>query len=85
MVHDLVQQDGEIEDGEALDERERDPDQRVLEADEAPRRQPEHEELTHGDDPVPPRGFLVQILQLLARKRVRQLGLESHRVLRVIV
>ena len=39
MVHDLVQQDREVEDGEALDHGERDPDQRILEMDEAPCRQ----------------------------------------------
>ena len=45
VVHDLVQQDREVEDREPLHERERDPDQRILEADQSPGRQAEDREL----------------------------------------
>ena len=54
VVHDLVQQDGEVEDREALNQGERDPDQRMLEMDETPGRQREDCELPHRHDPVAP-------------------------------
>ena len=40
VVDDFVKQDGEVEDREALDYRERDPDERMLEPDQSPRRGP---------------------------------------------
>jgi hypothetical protein len=46
MVNHLMQEDGEIEDRETLDEHERDPHQWVLETDERPGRQAENAELT---------------------------------------
>ena len=81
VVHDLVQQDGEVEDREALDQGERDPDQRMLEMDETPGRQPEDRELPHRHDPVAPGVLAMQLAQLLPWQGFAQLGLEGHRVL----
>jgi len=78
-----VQQHREIEDGEPLDERERDPDQRLLETDESPRREAEDRELADADREVPDGLFLVEIAHLRARDRSAQLGPERSRVLRV--
>ncbi len=85
MVHDLVQQNGEVEDREPLDDGERNPDQRVLEPDQRPGRQRQDAELPHRDGEVPPRGFLVQLPHLLARDGSAQLSTERGRVRGVIV
>ncbi len=85
MVHDLVQQHGEVEDGKPLHERQRDPDERVRNRDEAPRAQSEDRELPRSDQQVPRRVFLVERDQRLARQRTTQLGPQRRRVLAVMM
>ena len=79
VVHDFMQQDGEVEDREALHQGQGNPDQRMLEMDEAPGRQCENRELSHSDNPVPPGVLAVQSAQFFPRQGFAQLGLESHR------
>jgi hypothetical protein len=52
-MHDLVQQHGEIEDREPLDDRERHPDERVRETDQSVRREAKHHELPGRDGEMP--------------------------------
>src|SRR4029079_6852415 len=85
VMHDLVQEHSEIEDREPLDERQRDPDERVIEADERPRPDPQDRELTRRDNEVAQWLLPVQIPHLLARDGRAQLSTESSRVLRVVV
>src|SRR3954451_11193241 len=85
VVHDLVQQHGEIEDGKSLDERERNPDQRMLEADEAPRREPEDGELARGDRDVTERRLAMQLAHQIAGDGAAELGPERGRHLSIVV
>ena len=85
VVHDLVQQDREVEDRESLHERQRDPDQRVLEMDESPGGAGENRELPHGDDAVPPAGLAVELAHNVAGQGFAKLSSERNRVLRVVM
>ena len=84
-VHDLVQQDGEVEDREALDEGEGNPHQRIAEADEYNGRDRKERELTRRDGEMPARRLAVEVPELLAGKRVAQLGPKRHGMLRIEV
>ena len=50
VVHDFVQQDGEIENRESLDDGQGQPYQRILEIDQCPGSESEDGELAHGND-----------------------------------
>ena len=85
MVDDLVQQHGEVEDGEALDERERNPDERIRDGDQSPRRQRQHRELPRRDQQMPSPALGVKGLHLVARQRGAELGPKRRGVLTVMV
>ena len=85
VVQHFVQQDGEIEDREALHERERNPDERVLEPDEPPGRQPQDRKLPDRHDEVTDRRLAMERAQHVARDRLAELSLQRHRMLRVVV
>src|SRR5262249_27222007 len=74
VVHDLVQQHREVEDRESLDERQRNPDERVRAGDEPPRCERQDEELAARDYQVPRGALLVQRLQLGSCERRGELG-----------
>src|SRR4051794_29284890 len=85
VVNDLVQQDGEVENRESLHQRQRHPDEWVVETDEAPRSEREDCKLSRCHRGVPPGIFLVQFAHLFARKRPPKLSSERNRVLRVVM
>ena len=85
VMHDLVQEDREIEDGESLHDREGDPDERVLEMDESPGRQPENRELAERDQQMPCAGLSMKDAHLVARDRAPELRPQARGVLRVVV
>src|SRR4051812_7728497 len=85
VVNDLVQQDGEVENRESLHQRQRHPDEWVVETDEAPRSEREDCKLSRCHRGVPPGIFLVQLAHLFARKRPPKLSSERNRVLRVVM
>ena len=85
VVHDLVQQHREVEDREALDERERDPDERVRERISAQVAERQDRELPRGDGEMARRRLPVQLAHLVARQRGAELGAELRRPLAVIV
>ena len=57
VVHHLVEQDGEVEHREALQDGQRNPDRRVIEADERPRADGQQGELPHRHGQVAKRGL----------------------------
>ena len=85
VVHDLVQQHREVEDGEPLDEHERDPDQRVRDRDKSPGGQREDRELPRRDQAVARGVLLVKGAHLLARQRMAELGPQPSRMLAVMM
>ena len=76
MVDNLVQKYREVEDGESLDQYQRNPEERMLEADERDGRQPENRKLARGDEQVPGRRLPVQLTQSVARYDLAKLRLE---------
>jgi hypothetical protein len=80
-----MQKDREVEDREALDQGERDPDQRVVKTDERPRGQPENAELTPRHEEVPPPGFPVEFPQLVAGDGCGELSPQRHSMLRIVM
>ena len=84
VMQDLVQQDREVEDREALHERERHPDQRVFEANQSPGRQREDRELPQRDREVPGRRLAMEPPQFVARNGTAELGLELNGMVRVV-
>lgn len=85
VMHDLMQKDREIKDRQPLDERERHPDQRILEPNQSPRREPQNRELPSCDEEVPRCRFAVEFPHLLARDGRAELSSERNRVLGVVV
>jgi len=85
VVQDFVKKDREIEDRESLHERQRDPNQGVLETDESPRRKAEDRKLTDPHNEVTNGGFLMERAQLISGQGLRQIGLERHRMPGVVV
>ena len=85
MVDDLVQQNREVEDGEALHECQRNPDQRVREADKSPRHETEDCELPGGNEEMTPRRARVELDEKLPRQLAAQLDTKRCRRLAVIV
>jgi hypothetical protein len=79
-----MQQDREIEDREPLDQRERQPNQRVIEPNQGPGGKGENRKLPGCHDPVPPREFLVQLAHQVARNRGAKLSAERTGVLGVM-
>jgi hypothetical protein len=77
-----MQKNREVEDGEALYERQWHPDQRVLKTDESPRRKSKNCKLPGRNYPVSPRRLAVKFAQRVPRQGVAELGPESYRVLR---
>jgi hypothetical protein len=73
-VDDLVQQDREVENREALHEGQRHPDQRVVEMDEPPRRKPQERELPRRHHEVPGGRLPVEVAHLLTRDGVAELS-----------
>ena len=69
----------------SLDERQRHPDERVVETDEAPGREREDRKLSRCHGEVPPRALLVELAHLFARKRRAKLSSERNRVLREVM
>src|SRR5262249_50236510 len=84
-VYDLVQEHGEIEDGEPLHERKRNPGDRIGERDKTPRGQRENQELTSGNCEMPRRALPVKGREQVARQRAGELGPEAGCVLAVKV
>src|SRR5688572_30010968 len=84
VVHDLVQKNREIENCESLHDGERDPDERVVEADERPGDERQNRELSCRDEGMAPGRLAVQLTHELARNGRAQLGAQRSRVLRVI-
>ena len=85
VVQDLVQQDREVEDRKALDEGQRNPDERVVEGDESPGRRRKDRKLASSDREMTRRGLAMERAQRFARNRLAELSLQFHRVLRVVV
>src|SRR5262245_62142816 len=84
-MDDLVEQDCEIENGQPLHERQWDPNQWIVEPDEAPRGDTEYRKLPGCDQEMPERGLLVKFAHLVARDGFAQLSPERNRVLRVVM
>ena len=85
VMHDLVQKDREIENRQTLNQRERHPNERILEANQSPGGDCQDGELSSCDREVPPRGLAVQLAHLVARDSRAQLSSECNRVLGVVV
>jgi hypothetical protein len=85
VMYDLMQKDREIEDGEPLHERERHPDQRILEPNQSPGGKPQNGKLPGCDEEVPPRSLAVEFPHLLARDGLAQLSSERNGVLGVVM
>src|SRR2546428_7068920 len=85
VMYDLVQQNREVEDGEALNECQRNPDQRVREADKSPRHETEDCELPGGNEEMTPRRARVELDEKLPRQLAAQLGTKRCRRLAVVV
>ena len=85
VVQHLVQEHREVEDREALNEREGNPDERVIETDEAPGRQSQYRELPGRDDEVPNGRLPVQVPHLLAGDGFAQLSAKADGMLRIVV
>jgi hypothetical protein len=85
VVDDLVKQNREVENRESLNERQRNPDEWVVEMDESPRRQPKHGKLPRRHGEVAKGGLPVKLAHLVARNGFAQLSPERNRMLREIV
>jgi len=85
VVHHLVEQHREVEDREALDERQRDPDRGVVETDETPGAEAQQGELPGRDEQVSSRHLAVQLPQLPPVDRGRQVGMERSDVPAVVM
>ena len=80
VMHDLVQQDREVEDREALHEGERNPDERVGEGDQAPRGKPQDGELPRCDQEMTDAALAVERFELVTRNGRGQLCPQSRRM-----
>jgi hypothetical protein len=85
VMYDLVEKDREVKDRQSLNERQRYPDQRILEPNQAPRGERKNAELSSCDDEMPPGTLLVQLAHLVARDRRAELSSERNGVLGIIV
>ena len=77
--------DRKFENRQSLDKRERNPDERVVEMDEPPRRQRQNGKLARGHSKVPKGRLLVKHSHLVARNGFAQLRPQSNRVLREVM
>src|SRR5262245_31504771 len=85
VMHHFVQQHGEVEHREALYDRERHPDQRMVEPDERPGRRAEDGELSERDREMPCRPLPVQLAHLGPGDGGAELRPQRARMLRVVV
>ena len=85
VMDDLVQQNREVEDGEPLNDRERDPDERTIEMDQSPGAKRDDRKLPRGHGTVPPAGLLMQIAQQGAGESFAQLSFQRCSVPRIVM
>ena len=85
VVDDLVQENREVENRQSLDQRQRHPDERVVEMDESPRRERQNGKLARRHGKMAKGGLPVKHAQLVARNGFAQLSPKSNRVLREVV
>src|SRR6185503_6488732 len=81
VMHDLVEKNREVKDRQSLNKRQRYPDQRILEPNQAPRGERENAELSSCHHEMPPGSLLVEVAHLVARDRSAQLSSERDRML----
>ena len=85
VVHDFVQEHGEIEHGEALHQRQRHPYERARDRDQPPGGQREDRELARRNQQVARGALRVERLQHVPRQLAAELGPQRCRVLAVMM
>jgi hypothetical protein len=85
VVNDFVQQNGKVENGESLHERERNPDEWIGEGHERPRANRQDGELPQRDREVSCGALLMQLAHLFSGDRAPEVSPQCDGVLGVVV